>query len=507
MNAKTLLTALAMMPLSAFSAAASMTEVFVQVGESVGQGFLAPRGTECFVVTANHLFENESPGSITIIGQRGARSSGFLEKSYPDDLAVIRVESKENLCTGASWPDSRGLDDYLEHAIGKRGTFRSRSEDGGVHQLEVELTYIGDRSLRVALSRQESSFRRGLSGSVLYVGERPVGILLTVPAEGSKEGQVFRLDRVVEILSSYLRPAPALDPEMKRTLFAAVSNAEAVEIEAMLSLDTSRLPSVLTGSALKETTEEIEQLREKKISVMTTPSGLELQEVALDPDGVHAQVKVYIKSSGMTFSSQETCFRLPASEGSATVFLEKGRGGWLVSETQRHFPVPMPEACEDESTDGEEPPEETGPGAPAAPAPSGVLLEIQQTGFVPHVGGWNGGPGLTFRVSGIIRIPRPGTLQVRVLFLFPDGRILFPHAQEVTYRDPENRLATGSAQYRVQAGTIDLGNLPIYPMPAYCLNLVPTGFTMNYQIVAGAQIYLDQTVIAESEPTGFTIPW
>lgn len=195
--------------------------------------------------------------------------------------------------------------------------------------------------------------------------------------------------------------------------------------------------------------------------------------------------------------------------------------GWSIAKEQSEY-EPGREAVADaesislpENLDPERPWESEGeaPWQGEAEPPStasqrnDVRLTVQQAPFVIHAGGLAGGSGLAFDVAGRIEVPTAGHLGAVVLFAFPDGRVLFPHPQELHYRAADNRLATGSPGQWVEAGTFDLSRLAIAPIPHYSLNLVPTGYQSTYPILAFAWIYLDGVAIAASETVELSVVW
>lgn len=207
---KRLPTVSAILVMLAFSTlgAAATNDVFVKVKAGGGCGFTISRGSECFVLTAAHVVEDAKPGQIEIIGRLTRRAPARVERKYSGDLAILRVKGETGICGEDQWPHLKDLDATLDQFT--EGILRSRTEDGGRQQISVYLTHWNDRFVTIAPKRSNDQLVQGLSGSALIVGGRPAGILLEVLAPAG-DGKVFRLDRVAEIIASFLPPSGDID--------------------------------------------------------------------------------------------------------------------------------------------------------------------------------------------------------------------------------------------------------------------------------------------------------
>lgn len=143
-------------------------------------------------------------------------------------------------------------------------------------------------------------------------------------------------------------PPPASGSELKESLHAALENAQNVHIEAMKTLDKSRLGTAFTGIALAAESQTIDNLQGQGIYAEMTPFIEEIQSFNLSPDGFQAQVHVQESSEGIRYFSRYTgeCRQTPPVEGRSTYFLVRNGSGWLLSAIQNHYVIGAPSPCE-----------------------------------------------------------------------------------------------------------------------------------------------------------------
>lgn len=144
--------------------------------------------------------------------------------------------------------------------------------------------------------------------------------------------------------------SPAPDPDVQESLASALSEAQRIRLEACQTLDTSKLPSVLTGKALAGVLAYIESLSGQGVYAVALPAGGEIRSYTVSPDGSRAEVEVLEKNNEMRFLNRETnqCVaRIPPFEVLVAHSLERGPEGWLLSSIQAHHAVPEPVTCEE----------------------------------------------------------------------------------------------------------------------------------------------------------------
>jgi len=94
------------------------------------------------------------------------------------------------------------------------------------------------------------------------------------------------------------------------------------------------------------------------------------------------------------------------------------------------------------------------------------------------------------------------TLQVVVRFTLPTGQALFANPAEGAYRDAQGLAATGTPAFPVQVPVAQLAQVPV-AIPYYALNLPFTGGRFTYTAYVIVFVYLDNYVVAQSQPVQF----
>jgi hypothetical protein len=173
---------------------AAAEPVFVQSQED-GQGFLRQRGSDCYLITPQHVLGPER--SAELVGERAERYQGILERSYDPDLAILRVPDRSD-CP-SRFPDGGALRELLRNTSSAR--LLTRSASGAVRQTGVEIIASDERFIRIRARSGERLFR-GMSGSPLMIGRSTAGMLQSVDAD-SGSGTVLRQDYMSRVLESW----------------------------------------------------------------------------------------------------------------------------------------------------------------------------------------------------------------------------------------------------------------------------------------------------------------
>ena len=196
LRAVVLLALLAMAPVLR---AAPPPQAFVRTAEE-GQALLLKRLGECYAVTPAHVLGDELFASLTGGHSRRPQGDGDLLQTFGYDLAILHVTGAlAGFCNGSPVV-AAGLEDRL--ATADRGVLTSVNADGSISRRRVTLSDVGLLYLRVRPERDRDQLFKGLSGSLLLVGDRPAGILMAVDAD-TGEGRVLRYDRALETLRPF----------------------------------------------------------------------------------------------------------------------------------------------------------------------------------------------------------------------------------------------------------------------------------------------------------------
>jgi hypothetical protein len=96
--------------------------------------------------------------------------------------------------------------------------------------------------------------------------------------------------------------------------------------------------------------------------------------------------------------------------------------------------------------------------------------------------------------------------QIVVRFFFQNNVPLFANPMEMQYRDTHGNVVTGTSQFLVTTGPYDLSQAYL-SIPYYAFNLRPTGGQMSYYLVAFAEIFVNNALIARTPSAPFTVVW
>lgn len=155
-------------------------------------------------------------------------------------------------------------------------------------------------------------------------------------------------------------------------------------------------------------------------------------------------------------------------------------------------------------------PVDTGPNRQpesTSPSLSNLALLVSYNADVWHAGGGTAGQGMRFQLQGRLEHADAATIRVSIYFTFADGRVLLAHPHEVHYRTSAGEVATGSRPFPFHGGVLDLSAVTLNPIPYYVLNLVPTGFRTNYNLMARAVVFVDGIRAGETAPIPFFVNW
>jgi len=201
LHALVLLVLLTVLP--AAGTAAPPPQAFVRTAEE-GQALLFERLGECYAVTPAHVLGGELFASLTGGHSRRPQGDGDLLQTFGYDLAVLHVSGALARFCGGSPAIVTGLEDRL--ATSDRGVLASVNADGSITRRRVTLSDVDLLYLRVRPEQNRDQLFKGLSGSLLLVGDRPAGILMAVDAD-TGEGRVLRYDRALETLRPFFDAA------------------------------------------------------------------------------------------------------------------------------------------------------------------------------------------------------------------------------------------------------------------------------------------------------------
>jgi len=185
--------------LFAGAARALPPQAFVQAGEH-GQAVLMSRLNECYAITPAHVIGDSFFATLTGGSSLRPRGEADLLQHFGYDLAVLRVTGAVSDHCSFDLAGSSSLEALLTTA--GSGQVISVNADGSLSRRNVRVSDVGLVYLRVSPAGPDDQLFKGLSGSLLALGDAPAGILMAVDPE-TGEGKVLRFDRAMETVQPF----------------------------------------------------------------------------------------------------------------------------------------------------------------------------------------------------------------------------------------------------------------------------------------------------------------
>jgi hypothetical protein len=173
-------------------------QAYIRAGEH-GQALLLSRLGECYAVTPKHVIGSDL--FATLVGGEAGKPQGDADllQTFGYDLSILRVTGALATQCGGSLTDVPALDSLLSGS--SAANVASVNEDGSISRRNVTLVDVGLLYLQLRPDAGDELFK-GLSGSLVLVGDNPVGILMSVDPE-TGAGRALRYDRAIETLRPF----------------------------------------------------------------------------------------------------------------------------------------------------------------------------------------------------------------------------------------------------------------------------------------------------------------
>jgi hypothetical protein len=185
--------------------------VYVQ-GIEKGQGITRGYRGECFVITPEHVVfgpdRAKYPSPRVYIVIEGGKQVNVDIMPRTSEFTILRVpdaEAKEGVCaTPISLARARTT--LRELAPGTPGAASERSPMGQMGHRDITVSDKGDQAhLEVA-----GDLGTGTSGSLIYIGQVPIGVVVQTPVLPSGDprpgtAEVYRLDHMETFVASFFR--------------------------------------------------------------------------------------------------------------------------------------------------------------------------------------------------------------------------------------------------------------------------------------------------------------
>lgn len=161
---------------------ASAEPVHIEFGGAAGAGYSFSRGSDCFVLTAAHVVDDDT-GTLkaSVIDRAGSRATAAVTiLKAEDDVALLTVETGSVRCT-TPWPAE---DAPLPARMSAQTQFEVVRHYPNGRESIVLLRYAGSTPGELQLQHVDSSrIIPSDSGSLLFLGEHPAGIIKEVDPE------------------------------------------------------------------------------------------------------------------------------------------------------------------------------------------------------------------------------------------------------------------------------------------------------------------------------------
>ncbi len=181
------------------TAVAGLPLVAVRTEDQRGTGILRERAGDCIALTPYHVVARAF--EITVVGPQRLVSKATLLSKYEGDLdlAFLKVSEPRFPCP-PQWDEGKDLDDVLDEA--SEGEVESVEEDGSRTRRRVRLVRREKTRIGVRPIDPHDELFQTLSGSILTIRGRPVGMLMRVETD-SGMGEVLRLDHLSNVIRSH----------------------------------------------------------------------------------------------------------------------------------------------------------------------------------------------------------------------------------------------------------------------------------------------------------------
>lgn len=168
------------------------SDAYVRTVHQEGQGILRPIGESCFLYTPAHVV-TKSQGVLVETRLR-KNLKGELINTYPQDLALVKLDDS-SACQESSWKDGGERVEAIISVISS-GRMNYKHQQGRTEVYDVEITDKAVDSTFSLKLKDGKKFRKGMSGSIVTVGDYPIGMLLSVEGD---TGTVLRMDTMADL--------------------------------------------------------------------------------------------------------------------------------------------------------------------------------------------------------------------------------------------------------------------------------------------------------------------
>lgn len=233
----------------------SAADVLIMADGARGQGMLQRRGDECLIITPKHVVEDSIIEILVTFPDRSEAEAIVLEQ-YAEDIALLRLKSQPTSgCPERAFNESQ-LATILNSAT--EGVLKRRDESGSASLLQVDVVgYDEHRLIRVEPRSSTKSIKQGYSGSVLYLNNQAVGMLINNERSESETGLVLRAETLNASIDPFFKSVQG-----DKTLHVSLDNVSQFLMADMQIIANQRKFSV--GNDASNTNYDMRVLSELK---------------------------------------------------------------------------------------------------------------------------------------------------------------------------------------------------------------------------------------------------
>ncbi|RUO49337.1 hypothetical protein [Pseudidiomarina donghaiensis] len=228
---------------TAYAQATDITQTFVEAGE-IGQGFLLKRLDACYLITPEHVVNDAFFASVTAGNAQRSRGDATAIQTLGYDLAILGVTGNAQRQCGIDYASfvSATTDVLKSLKSATQLSVSTISADGARVLTPANIASVDLLRLYIQPTDANTPLMQGMSGSLVFAGNTPVGMLQSVDANTS-QGVVLRIDRLLETINPFFNDGLSITSEtpltqLQQTLeLTAWSHASPAQISAQFISD------------------------------------------------------------------------------------------------------------------------------------------------------------------------------------------------------------------------------------------------------------------------------
>jgi len=228
---------------SAYAQATDITQTFVEAGE-IGQGFLLKRLDACYLITPEHVVNDAFFASVTAGNAERSLGDATAIQTLGYDLAILGVTGNAQHACGIDYASFVSATSEVLKSLKSASqlSVSTISADGARVLTPANIASVDLLRLYIQPTDANTPFMQGMSGSLVFAGNTPVGMLQSVDANTS-QGVVLRIDRLLETINPFFNDGLSISSEtpltqLQQTIeLTAWSHASPAQISAQFISD------------------------------------------------------------------------------------------------------------------------------------------------------------------------------------------------------------------------------------------------------------------------------